>query len=282
MAAALVTPIGTNDKPEVRMPKAPRLAEQRLPPAPTGPIHLQERKEIFRSWLEGAEYVCAQTKNVKAQEVLDLLKQKGTVVDLMGESNFTFESKPVEDMFFIVPMLQHDVGFGPTWQKRAAIGASAMFDPNANMVIVKDRKIGRVWKGLLLLHEGDHVLTFGRERYDHSNTRIYCEKERDTHAFENELLVALGGKAYKEIVRKEAVTLFRLRFSGDDLQFEIPDQPVRSLEDIFGPPESEDEEATRKAAVLVDIAFEAIDTKYGRGEKAEEAKTSFMQSVYKK
>lgn len=241
---------------------------------------LKERKALFEPWLEAAEEVCNRTEDTEAQEVLSYLKENGRIISMTGEYSFILGDSPTEKMFFVAPMLPEDVRWGPVWMQRAQTSASVMFSPTDNMIVLKERAIGPLWKGILLLHETHHVVTFTREHYDAEDPDVYCAKERDTHAFENRLLAKIGGKTYA-LAKQQAKTLFNLRFEGENLLFDIPQTKIAAMDDAFGPSASEDEEASRTGAILIDVAFDALDEKYDPS-KAATQKVTFLRRMYGK
>lgn len=242
-----------------------------------------DRPEIWREWLSAAETVARCTKNRQAKEVWQFLTENGTVSQPHFLGFQYLEANKARNWFAAVPIMPGDEGVSQHWQKMCQTNqAAAHFLPDMRAIIVKPG-LSPLWRGILLLHEGNHARSWIRTPYDWQDQQIFSEKERDTHTFQNHLMEALGGQRYRELLHREVQRILTVAKEGEGpLGSFLPTREEYNPEfdEIFDPAESEFDQALRQTHFWLHAVFNFLET-YFKGD-VERQKALVLWNDYSK
>lgn len=141
--------------------------------------------------------------------------------------------------------------------------------------------MSQTFKGILLAHEGLHVMRFLEHPYEEQSEEEYCEEERIAHEFQNRLMLALGGRAYENLLQAEANRLYAdVKKSGRRVSeaFSEKGKYHAEMDAIFGPALSDYEREFRETGLWIHANFIVID-RYVKKD-AEDAKSRFLLTIY--
>jgi hypothetical protein len=249
----------------------------------------KKRIEIVNEWMDLAGRVAARTGDAEALQVISFFQQN-VIIGRPGESLPQDGAKVIgvqnatwtEKSFSIVPLISGDESIAPVWKDHMEGAAGASFSPAGRVMVIKSHaQFSDLWKGMLLLHEGHHARSFLTKRYDYQDLHTYCEKERDTHAFQNRVISRLGGDPYYDVLAAEVAFIEeanRLEGSKPPAGWLPHGSGKHTLDSVFGPPLSLEEQSVRAAHFVIHAHFELID----RHNKVDpsEMKTAFMNCMY--
>jgi hypothetical protein len=231
---------------------------------------LAERKAVFTDFLKQAENVAKTTGDKQAKAVLEYLNYYAVIVKPQPEGVMFLEQGKSDKWIGIMPMMEKDV----VEQKETKIGEylrnlfencsfSANYLPDQNVIVLRDQmSCTDIWKGLVLLHEGNHALTMANAPYDWHDLKIFSAAEAETHIFENGLIEKLGGQPYADFLKKQIADIKaneRERKTPPCEEFPTRTGNYPELDEIFGRPLSQFEDDLRGTHVWLDIVFRIID-----------------------
>ena len=244
---------------EVRAPEEP-IVEKKVP---------EKSREGYRDeWFAAAQKVADQTGDPQALEIIRFLKENSVLAEPRINGYIKILEKPRgPNWCVLVPFTEKDVAMGGIWATRSsgsATHAAASFMPDSRIIVIKSQvPCSEIWKGLLLLHEGNHAYCYIHERYDWQNDVVFSEKERDTHEFENRITAKIGGKAYDDFLEKLIVEIVEETKKASKItegRFIVHrTREYPELDEIFGTPESELERAYRATGVWIHAYFLIFD-----------------------
>src|SRR6185503_5206214 len=173
---------------------------------------------------------------------------------------------------------------GPHWQNIASNkGFGANFFAESRTIVVRDHApTSPIWKGIILLHEGNHAGTAIFAPYNQKDPMLFSMDERDSHEFENRLLSALGGKPYELLLNREVERMKLLILSkGDEIGslFVGRTDYNSDLDKIFGPAQSQFEKDYRQTHVWLHAVFTMLDRECKQGD-IEMIKAKFLHDRY--
>lgn len=231
---------------------------------------------MFAEWCTEAQKIVEQTGDAHAADVLNFLLFHTILAEPKSDGTFcTLEDSVTPTWVACLPLLSEDAMLCEAWQRELHQGFGVSFRPDCRTMILKGNvAFTPQWKGILLLHEGDHATTFTREPYNWHNARIYVSRERDTHAFQNRLVWLIGGREYQDRVEGEAERLVHTdRWTWDE------GWPT-GLDRIFGAAASEKEYGIRFAHWMVHTGFRACERVSETDDEMQNRQTSFLYEVY--
>lgn len=235
-------------------------------------------------WRNAAQHVADVTQDADAKRVMGYFRTS-VGFGLPGTNSVTIIYAPPDGAsgILIVPILRQDEELDVGLKKiNNSQNTMALFRPEARVIALRSEPMSDVWKGVLLLHEGRHALSYSLTHYDSADIRQLCYEERDTLEFQDRIVAKLGGETYANVLRAEIDRLrSQLAAAGLALETKMPPrggyQPV--LETAFGPAETDLERASRQTQLWTHAAFTLIDEDY-RGSDKEDFKAHFIQGVY--
>jgi len=260
---------------------------------------LKQRLLEKQAWLKTLEELVRKTKNPEAKLVLEFVRDNGIVglprVMEGGQMGIQVLEKPKGDFaswFNFVPLVKEDEALGGAWEGYTATNipasgldalAVAHFLPGLRAIIVKgNTPMSDIWRGIMFAHEGFHAKTYLAAPYDLENRHTFCEKERDAHNFQNELMVKLGGATYQTALEDEMQRMNTVLTAGG---LEVGEAHVgraeydARLEQAFGPSLSDYEKAARGTQFWMHANFQMIERSFLDPIKAEEEKAEVYCSI---
>lgn len=275
---------GTGSKNPEKTPR-PRTTTER--PATTSAIDYEKdpHNTTALEWRNAAQYVADTTHDADAKRVMDyLLTSVG--FGLPGTNSVTVIRVPqnAKSRLLLVPILQEDERLDPGLKQiNRSEDTVAMFRPSDNVIVIRSERMSTVWKGLLLLHETKHAMSYAQKPYDSNDLKQLCNEERAALEFHSRLMSKLGGITYANVLRTE---VDRLREHPgtkiDSYPMKFPDRAGYDprLETAFGPSESDLERSSRQTQVWVHAVFTMLDEDYAGSDK-EDTKARFVWAFYR-
>lgn len=226
---------------------------------------------MFAEWCAEAQQITEQTGDDEAVDVLNFLLMHTILAEPKPDGSFvTFESAVTPIWVACLALLPEDAQLCEAWRRELEEGFGVSFRPDCRtMVFNGNVGFSPTWKGILFLHEGHHAMTYARTPYNWQSARVFTERERDTHAFQNRLVWTVGGPPYQEVVERETL---RLLASERWVWNRYPNE----LDVLFGPPASEKEEHIRQAHWVAHTGFHALE----RLGEPPDRQTDFLYDLY--
>ena len=252
---------------------------------------LAERKAIFDGFLKQAKVIVERTGDPQAKAVYEYLRDNSVLVKPHSKGYVVLAQRKdpsTRKWVAIMPLTEEDVAaqmgtqLGDYWRELfSSHKFIANYLPKPNLIVIRDKMAATdVWKGLILLHEGNHALIMAMNPYDWHNSMMYCADEADTHIFQNSLIESLGGQPYKDFLKKrvaEMRTKVREEKMSPCHEFPRRADNYPELDNIFGPPLSQLERDLRGTHTWLQISFKLIDEDC---EVPPKTKIGLMQSLY--
>lgn len=241
------------------------------------------REKIVSEWMSSAESIAIKTQDLEAMAVVSFLKEKKAVAEpIMG--GFRTASQKPEGAVFIMPLIEEDVKIDEYYRSLTEDQQTMAKYSNEYRILWINESIptSRLWKGVLLLHEGMHARVHAERQYEPETPKTFSENERDTFILESRLMTLLGGESYKAGLLKKLRELKEgIREEGKHMQFPGSGPYNNILDEAFGLALSKTEQGARQTAMWIDAVFHLFDERYGVERGAVE-KTGFMRSLYKR
>jgi hypothetical protein len=251
-------------------------------PAPVSAATQKALASVRSSWFAEGDRVAAKTGNRDARFIMDMLKAN-TVLALpeviAGRRAVRYlEDAKTDRPWFALITLPYG-GMVPEAWRGPRDSYAAMYNPDMRTLVVLDVPISPDWKGIVLLHEGDHAAAMTYAPYDWRDDAEFCRAERDTHEFENDLVLALGGPAYLKLLNQEVARL-RTNSEKKAIGTSFPNRLkyYDDLDPIFGPARSDFEKALRATHVWLHACFVLLERDY-KGD-VQEQKAKLLYSGY--
>ena len=264
------------------------LVDTKTPEAETGTFVLEKDRSVLRSnWLAAARAVATKSANAQAQEVISFLEANNILVEPTVEGVKLLETSKDKNWFGFQLLVQGDGRISPVWEEMYTVANAsfvANFNADVRMLVVKSHiPTSETWKGIVLLHEGNHALQCIMRRYDFHDPQVFCDEERDTHEFQNRITEKIGGERYTSFVNALSVELEeKLRKKGykpGEVVYRR-DRHFSELDDIFGPSESALERDFRETSVWIHASFIMLERAFG--DQAPSQKSLFLKTLYNK
>lgn len=246
---------------------------------------LNEHQVVARDWLAALQHeVVEKTKDSQAEEIFEMLSANNEMV-LPNNTGFSFngkdrESKPIR----ILPLLPSDRKYTfPLWQRFFQSDIAAAFVSDERLVVIKeDAPTSSVFKGLILVHEGNHALKYLEHPYTERSNKVFSEEERDTHEFVARLMAMIGGAPYEQLLLSEVQRMTTTaKQTTEGMQFSPSGKYHDEMDRIFGSALSDSEKYKREKLLWLDTVFHFIDAYYdGNKNEKEGVKAEFLLDIY--
>lgn len=246
-----------------------------------------ERRAVLNDWLKEADEIAKRTKDPVAAKIVQLIRD-GAVIGRPNPKGVQFLEAPKSDStpwMTVVPVMPNDDRTGK-WENMVSYDyAAAQYLPDARAIVINPNiPTSPLFKGFILLHEGNHMGIDLFTPYDQSDHQLFCEDERNTHEFQNKLMSEIGGKAYQDILEQEINRLKSVNAqNGGTVGRNIPQRTLYhdSLDKVFGPALSEHEKDLRETHLWIHAYFTLIDRELPGGYEAkEDSKAKFLFTLY--
>lgn len=236
-------------------------------PTPTPDRELLELRKVRDSWLTHAEKVAKATRNPQALFIVERLRENAVIAvpdSRDGKRAIRFlESAKRDKPWFAFVLLRKGAMLPHAWEKYQTISAIAVYIPDIRAIVIRDVPMSPTWKGIILLHEGDHAMATTSRPYNWQDPWLYSVAERDTHTFENQIAAALGGEKYRKLLEQEVK-----RVHAGMIQMQgAKSWPSRTdyhqeLDVVFGRAESQLERDVRETHLWIHAIFVAMEETY--------------------
>ena len=218
----------------------------------------KERMRIAEDWLYAIQDVAKKSGLKEAQnddpEMIRCNAIRKPHQDLLVTIGFS--NGITANHFRIVPILERDMG-GPIAKTYMPPGVGGRYSPSLKVLWVRSVPYSKFAKGLLLLHEGAHVLqTDPHYQYGEEG---WCSAEYDAFGIQVNVVRAIGGKKYKAILlsRANEMLVEFQKSSGRSVAF--PEYDSR-YDAIFGKAVSLGEIGMRKTIIGMDALHTMLDS----------------------
>lgn len=244
-----------------------------------------EHKAVAKDWVDAlGREVVEKTKDPQAEEIFEMLRGNNEVV-LPNDTGFSFNGKDIEsEPIRILPLLPSDKQYTfPLWQRFFQSDIAAAFVSDERVIVIKeDALTSSVFKGLILVHEGNHALKYLKHPYTERSNKVFSEEERDTHEFVARLMSMIGGAPYEQLLASEVRRMTATaKQTAEGMQFSPSGKYHDELDSIFGPALSDSEKYKREKLLWLDTVFHFIDAYYdGNKEEKEGVKAEFLLGIY--
>ena len=217
----------------------------------------KERMHIAAEWLDAMQYGADKSGLKEAQNIATFVRANGVISKPHQDLLVTigFSNGITANHFRIVPILERDMG-GPIAKTYMPPGVGGRYSPSLKVLWVRSVPYSKFAKGLLLLHEGAHVLqTDPHYQYGEEG---WCSAEYDAFGIQVNVLRAIGGKKYKAILlsRANEMPVEFQKSSGRSVAF--PEYDSR-YDAIFGKAVSLGEVGMRKTIIGMDALHTMLD-----------------------
>lgn len=242
---------------------------------------LDERVALWEPWYVQAKNITEFTKDPLAQEVLAFMETHGGLASPEAAGPRLLQPVTDEGWYLIIPLKQEDAKIAGSWKDLLSTPAGGNFVPGMRALIIRQYKVGPVWRGIMTLHEGLHAYRYMTEAYDWKDQKIFCYKEVEAHNFQNRLMMKIGEDRYAKLIDEEVQKMkTKIEKDGGTIGDNFPDRAEKypMLDVLFMPSESRIEEDMRCTHVWLHICFELIDRHF-KGDK-ENQKALFLRVIY--
>lgn len=189
--------------------------------------------------------------------------------------------------FGFLPLVFADSQKSPLWEKIARSEECAAFSGEINelpVVVIREHlKFSRLWKGLLMFHEGAHLFFKSNDLFEEIADPLVKRALEEFMIYELEMKIisAHGGKTYSKLLDREAERLRQiLKLSGE---IAAPPYGLRQdeLNGIFGPAQSKIESATRESLLWLQAIYLLFNQEEESRMIADDRKIRFMLESYR-
>lgn len=259
----------------------------------------QNRLNSKNSWAAATRAVISKLPNDEYSKAISeaILPNLITVVPVRGQEQMKVLESSAPNSPFTYFLTLTDDDRADTHLKEAINSGNifASFKPADNLIVVRETEpCSEAWKGIVLAHEAYHSgeLKFGQP-YDWNDPQMFSDRERQTHNFQNKLMLAVGGTAYKVALDAEVVRLRQelkksglegfKRQPGATTNLTIPERLpyYPALDKALTPALSELEKAARATHFWIHAIF-TIYEQDRDAQDAEMGKNVFMLNMYSK
>lgn len=246
---------------------------------------VNKHKVVAEEWLDAlGREVVEKTKDPQAEKIFEMLRANNEVV-LPNDTGFSFIGKDIEsEPIRILPLLLSDKQYTfPLWQRFFQSDIAAAFVSDERLVVIKeDAPTSPVFKGLILVHEGNHALRYLEHPYTERSNKAFSEEERDTHEFVARLMAMIGSTPYEQLLSSEVRRMTTtVKQTAEGMQFSPSGKYHEELDTIFGPALSDSEKYKREKLLWLDTVFHFIDAYYvGNKDEKEGVKAEFLLNIY--
>ena len=242
---------------------------------------------VANQYLEAAKEIPKKINDVRINSVVEYLTGSHVVLAPSKNRHLKVVSKyGRKPKYGILPLFDEDKEKSPAWKKLIDEKRCAITSGEANnlpiIVIKGNNGFSRLWKGLLLFHQGAR-LTFGKEGLfdDVTNPPLRKAVEEFTaYELEMDILSAYGGDEYAKLLDQEVGRIEKLK--GESESIPSPNYRLykKELTKLFGRANSKMETTTRQSILWLHAVYTLIDRKLGAKILADDEKIQFMMNCY--
>lgn len=210
------------------------------------------RVSVVTRWIDSADNLARKTKDSRVTQIVEHIKRNFVIArPSFGEDlNILAESGHIGDgarSFAIVPLYPEDMGFPVV--TRQGISSTGEYIPETKTLWLKSQGISDTFMGIILIHEGDHIMTAQERHVSYKPQVAWCVGEFTAFTTGSRVLRALGGKRYETLIAEDVKKMaaeyrntgrFRLRMEYDS-----------RYNKVFGLPISEQEKNARALAIIM-------------------------------
>lgn len=238
-------------------------------------------RNLFLSWMDS---VVKKTKDSEAKRISDFVKKNNVLAapDPSG-ARFIEGASGNKNWFMIVPFCEQDGRLSDYWSGLVTASSFASnFLPEKRALLIKTTYgMSNIWKGITIIHEGFHALTFISNPYESQTDDEYAAEEMKAHTIQNRIMSELGGKKYAKLLNQEKIKL-KARIASHNLKlgtvFPARDKNYPELDEFFGKTESDFETNYRGTSFWMHVVFELIDDNFKAD--ASKVKINFLKGLY--
>ncbi len=278
------------DSPAQTQARQPKLLPAPVAKPSTAPdpaiiqTQIDQRKPVKEQWIADAQQVANRVHDQQADMVIDLLRQHSFTCMPSKSGIMVLETPPANKPFvYFVAIMPHEKMPNAVWNEVATsedFAANFFYDTDT-IVVRETQRCSPTWRGIILLHEGDHADCMLFKPYNAHDLGLLSRAERDTHEFENRLLSSLGGPAYAKVLDNEVARLRTevIRHGGMDNIIPPRTEYNSQLDRIFGKAQSQFERDVRQSHVWIHALFTLIDRDFKGDVESQKAKV--MYTIYR-
>ncbi len=260
--------------------KAPAITERKGLKEPNDLARKKQAQLWHKEWLEAAQSIIEQANDPTVNEIYEFII-KNSVLCYLYERGYILVDDPknVEHWFVLAPLFDYAENI-PELKDLFSTNAAGYFLPyNRTLVIRENPRFSKIWRGVLILHEGYHVKAHFTNPLDWNNPRIFCEQEVAAHSFQNRLMKKIGGELYQQCLQKELENIQNTAvFENGVLQNFANTKGYDSrLDEVFGASLSEYESKMRQAHIWFAATFDFLDK---TTPNPYERKVQFLYTIY--
>ena len=244
---------------------------------------MQLRSELRSQWFTDAQKVASQSGDTDSKAIVQFLKKNSVLGTPKGPGAEFLEESNTEQWFMFVPLAKGDEAISEQWRQYVKNGTfAANFMPDERAIITRETSLfSPTWRGILLLHEGMHAMTFLSNPYDWEDEREFCYKEVEAHNYTNRLLLAIGGQKYRALLEKEVarqLSKMKLGEIGNSVPV-MASYYEPEFKGIFGLVSSELERNFRATMLWTHAFFTVLERNY-KGD-VENSKALVLRELYR-
>jgi hypothetical protein len=249
---------------------------------------LKERQEAIDVAIKSAQKIAEKSTDDNLNIIVNFLKKYGLpVVPVASEKGLAFKivGNGENKKFAIAALLPGDEKLSPQWAKEIKKDQAAFYIASDHRVLVLKNgiRMSELWRGLILIHEGTHVLAHVGNAFTSLPLGLKRRSADEVIAYTYEKIAIMGmfGVKYDRLVKEEAKKI-EVTFRKDR-SAALPDySEAGKLDAVFGKPLSEMERGIRYSTFWIHSVFQAIENIYGTGKEGFEEKVGFLYSAYEK
>lgn len=240
----------------------------------------KERRRVAEEWIRAAESVVRATGDREAEYIFNTIKESSFLAAPSVNKDGEMIIQAIDDTpsasyrLALLPLFPDDRKINKDWKRNYETDEYASFiryTNNVGLITLKNKvQLSEIRKGIILLHEGAHVLIFinGKLRdLEQKDDRIAAAvDEYHVFRFQFRLVLLLGGEQYGQLLKKATVCLEKLIRADKQFKFKHP-WFSEELETIFGKQKTNTELLMLEQELWIAAYVNAIDQIYGRDSK---------------
>jgi hypothetical protein len=243
---------------------------------------IESRTKIADEWFSAFTSLVNQSGEQEIRHINDVLKAQAVLAFPTEDGLGVVETKESAETVSIVPLLPSDAKY-PLWKEQVLNNNfSGAFFEELNALVLKERApVSGTFKGLLVAHEGNHVVRYSKRKAPFVTEQEFCFEEMAVHEFEERILSSMTNGKYSALLDEEAKRMNdRLIADEKSIQTSVPSpkDSYAEFDALFGKSLSEVEDNMRRTTFWVHSMFRAVDT-YFDGDK-EKQKALFLRATY--
>lgn len=216
---------------------------------------LEERRRILEKTLSSAWEIAERPGNILPKKIMLLVKNNYCLAAPYGESDFSKSGTPSGStgLLPIIPLLPEDKNIGGIWTELESMKSPGGFnlDSEKRYILLGSVPLTEFWRGLIFLSISHVAL----KEYD------YVRNNQSSDEFEyNIIMNSSNGEAFREIIREETGRVEKYYLGRKNKPIRNVDKlprpiflDLQKLNQIFGPPASNEELGIRRSLLFMRI-----------------------------